>query len=198
MTPNPIAHGSQPASRVRRGLRGPEPASRRQALHLSQSAISHALRACAKPCRTSCLSARPSGMEPTARALAMAAPLREALRSIHDTLGVRPFEPATASRTFVLAANDYVTSVLLTGLSRRVAALAPRLDLVVRPSDAAGPGRADRRGPHRHRHRHLRGGAGALPERAGLDAGRRAGHAQGPSAAPPTAARSRPGGLSAA
>ena len=103
-------------------------------LHLSQSAISHALARLREALQDELFIRTARGMEPTARALAMAAPLREALRSIHDTLGVQPFDPATASRTFVLAANDYVTSVLLVGLSRRVAAIAPAVDLVVRPS----------------------------------------------------------------
>ena len=103
-------------------------------LHLSQSAISHALSRLREALQDELFVRTARGMEPTARALAMAAPLREALRSIHDTLGVRPFEPATASRAFVLAANDYVTSVLLTRLSHHVNALAPSVDLVVRPS----------------------------------------------------------------
>jgi len=103
-------------------------------LHLSQSAISHALARLREALQDELFIRTARGMEPTARALAMAAPLREALRSIHDTLGVQPFDPATASRTFVLAANDYVTSVLLVGLSRRVNAIAPAVDLVVRPS----------------------------------------------------------------
>ena len=73
-------------------------------------------------------------MEPTARALAMAKPLREALRSIHDTLGAKQFDPGTASRAFVVAANDYVTSILLTKLSSHISMLAPSIDLVIRPS----------------------------------------------------------------
>jgi DNA-binding transcriptional LysR family regulator len=103
-------------------------------LHLSQSAISHALARLREALQDELFVRTAKGMEPTARALAMAAPLREALRSIHATLGVQPFDPATAARTFVLAANDYVTSVLLTRLSERVSALAPSIDLVVRPS----------------------------------------------------------------
>ena len=103
-------------------------------LHLSQSAISHALSRLREALQDELFVRTARGMEPTARALATATPLREALRSIHDTLGVQAFDPATASRAFVLAANDYVTSVLLTRLSHRVNALAPSVDLVVRPS----------------------------------------------------------------
>jgi DNA-binding transcriptional LysR family regulator len=64
----------------------------------------------------------------------MAPALREALRSIHDTLGVRPFDPASTARSFVVAANDYVSSVLLTRLAACMAEAAPAIDLVVRPS----------------------------------------------------------------
>ena len=74
------------------------------------------------------------GMEPTARALAMATPLREAMRAIHDTLGVQPFDPASHARRFVVAANDYVTSVLLPAGSAACRPTAPRVDIVVRPS----------------------------------------------------------------
>ena len=57
-------------------------------LHLSQSAISHALARLREALQDELFIRTARGMEPTARALAMAAPLREALRSIHDTLGV--------------------------------------------------------------------------------------------------------------
>lgn len=103
-------------------------------LHLSQSAISHALSRLREALQDELFVRTAKGMEPTARALAMATPLREALRSIHDTLGVQPFEPAAAVRRFVLAANDYLTSVLLASLARRMADAAPSCDLVVRPS----------------------------------------------------------------
>jgi DNA-binding transcriptional LysR family regulator len=103
-------------------------------LHLSQSAISHAISRLRDALQDELFVRTAKGMEPTARAVAMAAPLREALRSIHDTLGVQPFDPGAASRTFVLAANDYVTSVLLTKLSSHMSALAPSVDIVVRPS----------------------------------------------------------------
>jgi DNA-binding transcriptional LysR family regulator len=103
-------------------------------LHLSQSAISHALSRLREALQDELFVRTAKGMEPTARALAMAVPLREALRSIHDTLGVQPFDPSTASQVFVLAANDYVTSVLLTRLSSHMKALAPSMDIVVRPS----------------------------------------------------------------
>ena len=52
--------------------------------------------------------------------MAMAAPLREALVRIQDTLGVEPFVPGRAQRQFFMAANDGVTSVLLVRLRQRL------------------------------------------------------------------------------
>jgi DNA-binding transcriptional LysR family regulator len=103
-------------------------------LHLSQSAISHALGRLRDAVQDELFVRTPRGMEPTARALAMATPLREALHRINDTLGVQPFSPASERRQFVVAANDYLTSVLVTRLSRTVAESAPLVDLVIRPS----------------------------------------------------------------
>jgi DNA-binding transcriptional LysR family regulator len=103
-------------------------------LHLSQSAISHALGRLREGLKDELFVRTAKGMEPTARALAMAPPLREALRSIEDTLGVQAFDAATSARRFVVAANDYMTSVLLTRLTGRMQVEAPLSDLVVRPS----------------------------------------------------------------
>ena len=102
-------------------------------LHLSQSAISHALSRLREALQDE-LFVRRRRHGAHGACLAMAMPLREAMRAIHDTLGVRPFDPATTTRKFVVAANDYVTSVLLTKLARRMGDAAPSSDLVVRPS----------------------------------------------------------------
>ncbi|RBJ66570.1 LysR family transcriptional regulator, partial [Pseudomonas sp. MWU12-2534b] len=59
---------------------------------------------------------------------------REALLTIKHTVGVEPFAPASAPRTFTLAANDYLSSVLLAPLLRRLAQVAPGVVLVVRPA----------------------------------------------------------------
>jgi DNA-binding transcriptional LysR family regulator len=103
-------------------------------LHLSQSAISHALARLRDATNDQLFVRTARGMEPTAHALAIAAPLREALQRIDDAVGVRPFEPSTEHRQFVIAANDYVTSLLVTRLSRAIDATSPSIDIVVRPS----------------------------------------------------------------
>lgn len=110
-------------------------------LSLSQSAISHALGRLRDALEDDLFVRTAKGMEPTARAMAMAEPLRNALQQIRSALGDEPFLPRIACREFVVAANDYVTSLLLGRLSQRLAAEAPQTNLVIRPStrlDLAG------------------------------------------------------------
>jgi DNA-binding transcriptional LysR family regulator len=71
----------------------------------------------------------------------MAMPLRNALQQIQNALGNEPFLPNVASREFVVAANDYITMLLLGRLSQKLSAEAPMVNLVIRPStrlDLAG------------------------------------------------------------
>jgi DNA-binding transcriptional LysR family regulator len=110
-------------------------------LNLSQSAVSHALGRLRDALEDDLFVRTSKGMEPTARAVAMAAPLRNALHQIQVALGDEPFRPDVAEREFVVAANDYITMLLLGRLSQRLAAEAPMVNLVIRPStrlDLAG------------------------------------------------------------
>jgi DNA-binding transcriptional LysR family regulator len=103
-------------------------------LNLSQSAISHALGRLRDALGDELFIRTARGMEPTARALALSAPLQSALRNVYDALGGQPFDCAVSERQFVIAANDYVTSVLITELSRELALSAPGINIVIRPS----------------------------------------------------------------
>lgn len=110
-------------------------------LNLSHSAISHALGRLREALGDDLFVRSANGMQPTARAQAMAAPLRNALQQIGGALGNEPFAPATAQRDFVIAATDYVTLLLLDRLSSQLQALAPLTNLIIRPStriDLAG------------------------------------------------------------
>ncbi|MET0591714.1 MAG: LysR family transcriptional regulator [Polyangiaceae bacterium] len=73
------------------------------------------------------------GLEPTPRALAVAEPVRQALRLFEASLSPPSFDPATAEHTFVVAASDYVEFVLMPPLMRRLAKEAPRVRIEVRP-----------------------------------------------------------------
>ncbi|MFM0482891.1 LysR substrate-binding domain-containing protein [Paraburkholderia strydomiana] len=110
-------------------------------LNLSQSAISHALARMREVVGDDLFVRTARGMEPTVRALRMAGQVRGALQQIVAALGVDDFDPQVAQRKFVVAANDYITSLVLGRLSQRLCAEAPLADLVVRPStrlDLAG------------------------------------------------------------
>jgi DNA-binding transcriptional LysR family regulator len=110
-------------------------------LHLSQSAISHALARLRYSVDDDLFVRTASGMQPTPRAQAMAGPLRSALRQIGSALGGEPFSPATTDREFVIAASDAITTLLMGSLSSDLQLHAPFANLVVRPStriDLAG------------------------------------------------------------
>jgi DNA-binding transcriptional LysR family regulator len=109
---------------VRAGLR----------LHLSQSAVSHALGRLRESLGDELFVRTGKGLEPTARALLLAPQLREALSSIEQSLGVQPFDPSNSTRRFVIAANDHITAVLVARLSQRLEKQAPGVSLVIRPS----------------------------------------------------------------
>jgi DNA-binding transcriptional LysR family regulator len=110
-------------------------------LNLSQSAISHALGRLRDVLEDDLFVRTARGMEPTTRAVGMADALRSALQQIQHALGDEPFSPLVARREFVIAANDYITMLLLGRLSQRLSVEAPMIDLVIRPStrlDLAG------------------------------------------------------------
>ncbi len=73
------------------------------------------------------------GIEPTARAIALAEPIRHGLHLLGRALSPVEFDPTTASRIFVLAASDYVEFVLLPRLVRRLQHDAPGVRIEVRP-----------------------------------------------------------------
>ncbi len=77
------------------------------------------------------------GMEPTAKALALAAQLAPALETIRATLFAQPvFDPATQARTFHLGMRDWVESWLMPELLARVQRAAPGVRIAARASDA--------------------------------------------------------------
>jgi DNA-binding transcriptional LysR family regulator len=73
------------------------------------------------------------GVEPTARALELAIPIRDGLRKLQEALSPRRFDPRTAQRTFVIAASDYVEFVVIPPLLRRLSTEAPGTRVEVRP-----------------------------------------------------------------
>jgi DNA-binding transcriptional LysR family regulator len=105
-------------------------------LHLSQSAVSHALSRLRDSIGEEIFVRTGKGMTPTSYAFEISIPLRAALQSLSDTLAraASPFQPGTVKRSFVLAANDYVSATLIPHLNRTLNQVAPGIDLVITPS----------------------------------------------------------------
>jgi len=104
-------------------------------LGLSQSALSAQLARMRELFGDPLLLRTARGMLPTAKAEALAAPVRQVLFDIGRI--VHPgevFDAARATTTFVIAATDYVEYTLLPRLVDYLAAHAPRARLAVRPT----------------------------------------------------------------
>ncbi len=103
-------------------------------LGLTQSAISQALRRLREIFGDDLFLRRPHGMEPTATALALEAPIAQAVETLRGALGVaRAFDPMTASGLVRLAAMHTEQAVLIPTLAARLRDTAPGLDLSVIP-----------------------------------------------------------------
>ncbi|MDP2310872.1 MAG: LysR family transcriptional regulator [Pseudomonadota bacterium] len=98
---------------------------------LTQSALSHALGRLREHIGDPLFVRGPTGMVPTPRAEALAGPVHEALTTIRGALDSRPFDPSTARGVVRLGTTDYAAFVLVPGLTARLRAEAPGLDLHV-------------------------------------------------------------------
>lgn len=103
-------------------------------LGLTQSAISQALKRLRDVFGDDLFLRRPHGMEPTATALALEAPIADAVETLRGALGVaRAFDPKTVSGLVRLAAMHTEQAVLIPTLMARLRDTAPGLDLSVIP-----------------------------------------------------------------
>jgi DNA-binding transcriptional LysR family regulator len=102
-------------------------------LGLSQPAVSNALAQLRALLGDPLLVRRAGAMEPTERALALVEPVRAAMVAVERSLAPpAPFDPATATRDFVIATNDFVAFALLPRLLARLQREAPGVRLHVR------------------------------------------------------------------
>jgi DNA-binding transcriptional LysR family regulator len=109
---------------------------------VTQSAMSHALARLRALVGDPLLVRGRSGMVATARAEALALPIRRALEGIVLALETpEPFEPKTAHLSIRIATSDYGELVLLPKLVRRLEQEAPHIDLRLIPNsgDSVGP-----------------------------------------------------------
>src|SRR5262245_44843175 len=105
-------------------------------VHLSQPAMSSALRRLREIFRDPLLTRTTRAMVPTLRGIELAQSARAVLQGVAAMAsGARPFEPGTAERTFRIAMTDYSEFVLLPALIRRVRAEAPGINVAVTPID---------------------------------------------------------------
>jgi DNA-binding transcriptional LysR family regulator len=119
-------------------------------LGLTQSAISQSLKRLRDIFGDELFLRRPHGMEPTATALALEAPVAAAVDALRGALGAaRSFDPVTATGLVRVAALDAEQAVLIPPLAARLRLLAPGLTLSVLPlgrgaaMEALAEGRAD-------------------------------------------------------
>jgi DNA-binding transcriptional LysR family regulator len=106
-------------------------------LGLTQSAVSHALRRLRTTFGDQLLVHGPDGMQPTPRALQIAAVVSEALGQIEQVIDEQKgFDPQVSERTFTLRVSEYVAPFLLPTLCSRLRREAPRLTLRVAHFDA--------------------------------------------------------------
>jgi DNA-binding transcriptional LysR family regulator len=103
-------------------------------LGVTQSAVSHKLRALREQLGDPLLVAANRELRPTDRALAIAAPLRAALLDLHAaTERGASFDPLRARRTFSLSTGDYGELVALPKVTARLEKIAPGVDLRLEP-----------------------------------------------------------------
>jgi DNA-binding transcriptional LysR family regulator len=105
-------------------------------VHLSQPAMSSALKRLRDIFDDPLLMRTRRGMVPTPRGVELAQSARAVLERVNAmSLGARPFDPLTAERTFRIAMTDYTEFVLLPSLIRRLQVEAPHVNVAVRPHD---------------------------------------------------------------
>ena len=102
-------------------------------LALTQSGVSHALKRLREVFGDELFLQRPHGMEPTAAALALEAPVAEAIEALRRAIGgPRRFDPGSAEGTIRIAALDAELVTLIPGLIGVLRASAPQLRLVAK------------------------------------------------------------------
>jgi DNA-binding transcriptional LysR family regulator len=103
-------------------------------LALSQSAVSHALRRLRERLGDELFVLGRAGLLPTSRATELIGPVREALEKIDQALqGGAQFSPATALRTFRIAAGDFVEFLILPKLLQHISVEAPGVVIEIVP-----------------------------------------------------------------
>jgi len=104
-----------------------------QKVCLSQSAVSHSLARLREMLDDELFIRTATGMQPTARAMAMSGMVRDALRSLEAAIDLPTFEPASSTKKFTIAANDFTTMVIAPRLLHVLRTEAPQVDIAIKP-----------------------------------------------------------------
>jgi DNA-binding transcriptional LysR family regulator len=104
-----------------------------QRVFLSQSAVSHSLARLREMLDDELFIRTTAGMQPTARALAMAPLVRAALKSLEAAIELPKFDSKTSTRKFTIAANDFTTMVVAPRLLQILGVEAPLVDIAIKP-----------------------------------------------------------------
>jgi LysR family transcriptional regulator, nod-box dependent transcriptional activator len=103
-------------------------------VNLSQSAMSGSLARLRKLFGDPLLVRNGRTLTTTARAEALADPIREILKQVQGVLaGPETFSPSTSQRTFTISASDYATATLIAPMLRSLTVEAPNVTVNVRP-----------------------------------------------------------------
>lgn len=108
-------------------------------LSLTQPAVSNAMRRLRDALGDELVQRKGQGIEPTARALAIWPAVREALQQLQASLTPSRFEPASASRTFVIAMSDATAGELIPGLAKTLERDAPGVSIQTAPLTTRDP-----------------------------------------------------------
>jgi DNA-binding transcriptional LysR family regulator len=100
-------------------------------LGMSQPAVSHALSRLRQMFDDPLFVRGPTGLVPTARALALTGPLRHALDHVRSMVVVPQFDPGASTICFRLAMSDYGAALILPRLLAYLRANAPGIELIV-------------------------------------------------------------------
>lgn len=102
-------------------------------LSMTQPAVSNALRRLRDTLGDELFRRNGFGVEPTPYAQTIWPTVRGALQQLKDALTPSRFDPVTSERTFVLTMADITANMLMPALMRDVNALAPKVNIRVKP-----------------------------------------------------------------
>jgi DNA-binding transcriptional LysR family regulator len=97
-----------------------------QRLHLSPSAVSHAVGRLRHALHDPVFLKHPKGVVPTARAAELAVPIADILARVREVVGIAmPFDPRSSTRRFAIGAPDAIATVVLPRVLSAVRRAAP-------------------------------------------------------------------------